>query len=94
VIFERSASLDNTDIFSVLDGASLTLYNVILRNGGGPSRNSGGGIVSHGDLHVFNSVFAGNYALLSGRAIFNNDWVDSNGVQNGSGTIELIERWS
>ncbi len=48
---ERSTTAPDIDLFRVEPGATLTLYNVRLVNGGGPTRFSGGAIVNSGELY-------------------------------------------
>lgn len=69
---ERSSGAPHIDLFHIVEGGKLTLYNVRLTNGGGPTRWSGGGIVNNGELYIYNSQIISNQSAGWGGGIHNN----------------------
>lgn len=75
-VIERNAgSSENFRLFTVRDGATLTLENVLLRNGrvtgGPPFGNDGGAILNNGTLTLNNVIIENNFAGDDGGAIAN-----------------------
>lgn len=60
------------DLLHVEAGATLTLYNVLIQDGGGPNRFSGGGIVNDGTLYLYNSRVVSNRSQYYGGGMHNN----------------------
>jgi hypothetical protein len=71
VIIQRDINAPQSDLGLVQTGATVTFYNVILRNGGGLSRWAGGGLVNRGTLNLYNSVVQDNTALGYGGGLYN-----------------------
>jgi len=90
VILERDINAPENDIFHIFEGGSLSIYNLVVRNGGGSTaRYAGGGIVNDGYLFLYNSTIENNNARYAGGGIINNKYIE-NGVQYGLGTIRVI----
>jgi len=79
-VIERSSS-SVFNLFTVGGTASLTLYNVTLRNGGGFGIDYGGAIENYGTLKLYNVTLTENESGNLGGAIRNST----------SGTLEIIQ---
>ncbi len=98
VIIQRASSAPEIDFFNIQAGASLSLYNVILRNAGGASRFAGGAIVNgssgsvRGLLRIYNSVLENNTAGYWAGAIYNNggDLQIVNTIFRNNRTLQLV----
>jgi hypothetical protein len=82
VIIERDNSAPEVDIFR--NDGYLTLYNVVIRNGGGYERWGGGGLVNWGNLDIYNSLIIDNKVLDLGGG------VGAGIYNNPTGLIHLI----
>ena len=78
-IIQRSDNATQMSVINVRFGGNLTLYNVVVRNGGGsvpgttpPVIFSGGGIVNSENLNIYNSLIADNTADVNAGGIMNN----------------------
>jgi hypothetical protein len=76
---ERSDTASQFRVFEIADGGSLTLKNIVVRNGYAvpnlsatpPDFGHGGGILNAGNLTLINSAVIDNYASVNGGGIYN-----------------------
>jgi len=77
VIIQRSDSAPQVTLLT--NYGNLTLYNVIIRNGGGPGSGAtppiayGAGIVNKQTLNIYNSLVADNTSHIAGAGILNDE---------------------
>jgi hypothetical protein len=93
VIFTKANGAPEFDLLKVNSGANVKVYNIIFNGGGGPTRSTGGNIVNHGTLTIYNSVIRDGIArygggmvnrqestpsILIGNATIINTWFENN----------------
>jgi hypothetical protein len=81
VIQRNPSALNSFDLFTVEPASpatcrSLRLYNVTVRNGGGPDRNGAGNILNRGVLGIYNSIIEGGRVYYDGAGILNQGYAE------------------